>query len=102
MIHVLATIRLAKGKRAEWLVIFKANMPAVHAEAGCIEYQPAMDVPTGLTAQSAVDDDEVVVIEKWESLDHLKAHSAAPHMASYREKVKGLVTGMTLRILEPG
>lgn len=102
MIQVLATIKLAKGKRAEWASHFKANVPAVQAEEGCIEYALAFDVASGIGMQSPVADDEAVVIEKWASLEHLKAHLAAPHMAAYREKVKGMVEGVTLRVLGPG
>jgi quinol monooxygenase YgiN len=101
MIHVLATITLHPGKRAEWLAVFKELVPLVHAEAGCIEYGPAIDMPTGFANQAAISDDEVVVIEKWASLEALKAHGAAPHMAGYRERVKGLVAGVKLRILGP-
>ena len=42
-----------------------------------------------------------VILEKWESLDHLNAHLAADHMDEYREKVKDLVVGVSLQILEP-
>lgn len=101
MIHVLATITLAPGTRARWLEVFHRLMPLVHAEVGCIEYGPAVDVPTGLSAQGRVNEDEVVVIEKWESLDHLKAHGVAPHMAEYREQVKEMVVGVKLRVLSP-
>ena len=45
MIHVLAVITTKPGKRAEVLAAFHANMPAVHAEAGCIEYGPVIDAP---------------------------------------------------------
>ena len=43
----------------------------------------------------------VVVVEKWDNLDALNAHLVAPHMGSYREQVKDLVTGMNLQVLEP-
>lgn len=43
----------------------------------------------------------VVILEKWESLAALKAHLAAPHMAEYRQRVKDLVAGVTLQIVEP-
>ena len=42
-----------------------------------------------------------LVVEKWESLDALNAHLVAPHMGSYREQVKDLVTGMNLQVLQP-
>ena len=37
MIHVLAVITAKPGLRAQGLEHFHANMPAVHAEAGCLE-----------------------------------------------------------------
>ncbi|MFC7540218.1 putative quinol monooxygenase [Siccirubricoccus deserti] len=43
MIHVIAIITAKPGKREEILTAFRANMPAVHAEQGCIEYGPAID-----------------------------------------------------------
>ncbi len=43
MIHVIATITAKPGMRLQILEAFRANMPAVHAEKGCIEYQPAVD-----------------------------------------------------------
>jgi quinol monooxygenase YgiN len=40
-------------------------------------------------------------VEKWESLQALQAHLQTPHMAEYRERVKHIVVGVTLQILEP-
>jgi quinol monooxygenase YgiN len=102
MIHVLATIRLQPGQRAAWLAEFKKVVPLVLAEDGCIEYGAAVDVASGLSAQGPLADDEAVVVEKWSSLEALKAHLAAAHMAAYRERVKGLVAGVSLRVLAPG
>ena len=84
-----------------FLEVFNANVPAVRAEAGCIEYRPAVDVASGLAAQR-LEPDLVTIIEKWESLEALRAHLAAPHMAAYREKVKDLVVNVTLKVLQDG
>jgi len=99
MICVLASISVKPGKRDEFLEIFKANVPAVRAEDGCVEYIPAVDAPSGLDPQ-VLDENVVTVIEKWESLDALRAHLAAPHMETYREKVKDLVAGVALKVLQ--
>lgn len=101
MIHVLATITLAAGARNEFLRHFHAVVPSVHAEAGCIEYGPAVDVATKIAAQGAVRPDVVVVVEKWADIAALEAHLVAPHMTKYREAVKALVLSVDLRILEP-
>jgi quinol monooxygenase YgiN len=99
MIHVLASIQVKPGCKSKFLDIFKANIPAVKAEIGCIEYRPTVDVETGLPPQR-LDPDQVVIIEKWASLEDLRAHLGAPHMAAYREKVKDLVAGVSLKVLQ--
>ncbi len=45
-------------------------------------------------------DDEVVVIEKWESMEALHAHLQAPHMMAYKEMVKDMVASVSLRVLQ--
>jgi len=80
---------------------FLANVPNVLAEEGCIEYQPTVDLATEIKAQPAVRADVVTVVEKWESLAALNAHLVAPHMMSHRERVKHLVKGVSIQVLEP-
>ena len=50
MIHVVAIITAKPGQRATVLEHFRANVPAVHAEAGCIEYGATVDVENMGTA----------------------------------------------------
>ncbi len=101
MIHVIATIEVKPGKRDAFLAEFHRIMPLVHAEAGCIEYGPSVDVASGLLMQGPLRENIAVIIEKWESLAALKAHTQAPHMAEYRVAVKDLVVGVTLQVLQP-
>jgi quinol monooxygenase YgiN len=99
MIHVIAIITAKPGKREEVLAAFRANMPAVNAEQGCIEYGPAADAEGGPGAKYGPD--TFVVIEKWESLDHLKAHAASPHMAAYGAKTRDLLANREIHVLSP-
>lgn len=101
MIHVLATIEVQPGQRAAFLREFHALMPLVHAEHGCLEYGPAVDVATNISVQARLGDDTVVIIEKWSDVAALEAHLKAPHMADYRVKVKPFVKTVTLRVLQP-
>ena len=101
MIFVIATIEVKPGKREAFLAEFHKNMPNVRAEKGCIEYGPNVDAKTDIKAQIPLRENVVTIVEKWESLDALHAHLAAPHMATYRERVKDLVVGSKLQILEP-
>jgi quinol monooxygenase YgiN len=99
MIHVIASIHLKEGQLAGFLEIFKANIPKVLEEKGCIEYAPTVDVPTGLPPQE-VNPNVVTIIEKWNSLEDLTAHLSSPHMLAYREKTKALVEKMSVKILK--
>ncbi|MBE7465205.1 MAG: antibiotic biosynthesis monooxygenase [Planctomycetes bacterium] len=101
MIHVVATLTVAEGKRDEFVKLFKALVPSVHAEAGCIEYGPTLDVDSGIDRQIPLRSDVVTVVEKWSDLNALKAHLAAPHMLAFRDKAKGLLVKAELQILQP-
>jgi quinol monooxygenase YgiN len=101
MIHVIAVITAKPGKRAEILAAYRANVPNVHAEKGCIEYGAAVDADPALPFQKKWGDDSFLVIEKWESLEALKAHAAAPHMAAYGAKTKELIASRVIHILSP-
>ena len=101
MIHVIATVELVPGTREKFLSEFRKIIPEVRAEAGCIEYGPAVDADTDIATQFRIGAEKVVVIEKWQSVAALKAHGVAPHMPAYRAKVKDYVRGMELRVLAP-
>jgi len=102
MIHVLAIVSAKPGQRDKILTVFRANMPAVHAEAGCIEYGPVVDAEGMGGFQTKFGPDTFVVIEKWESIDALKAHAAAPHMAAYAAKTKEMIASRVIHVLSPG
>jgi quinol monooxygenase YgiN len=101
MIHVIATIRLTPGTREPFLVEFRKVTEHVRAEPGCIEYGAAVDVPTSLAVQEDAGENVVVVVEKWESVEALQAHTTAPHMADYRERVRDYVESVRLMVLRP-
>jgi quinol monooxygenase YgiN len=101
MIHVIAIITAKPGQRDAILEAFRANMPAVHAEQGCIEYGPAIDAEGMGSFQTAFGPDTFVVIEKWESTDALKAHAAAPHMKTYGAKTKDMIASRVIHVLSP-
>ena len=101
MIHVVAVITTKPGMRDSVLQAFRANIPACKAEQGCIEYGPAVDAENALPFQTKCGPDTFMVIEKWESMDALKAHAAAPHMAAYGAKVKEMIATRAVHILSP-
>jgi quinol monooxygenase YgiN len=100
MLSVIAEIEIADGKREEFLAEFRKVVPLVLAEDGCVEYGPTLDAVTDISAQIPIREDIVTIVEKWESVDALKAHLVAPHMTEYRVRVKSFVVGSVLRILD--
>lgn len=101
MIHVIAVITAKPGQRDAVLRAFRDNVPAVLAEKGCIEYGAAIDVSGGPPSQVAYGPDALVVIEKWEDMEALKAHGASAHMKAYGERTRDLVASRAIHILSP-
>jgi quinol monooxygenase YgiN len=101
MIHVVAIITTKPGEREAVLAAVRANLPAVRAEKGCIEYGPAVDADGIGSFQTKAGPDTIFIIEKWQDAEALKAHAAAPHMAAYAAKVKDLVAGRVIHVLSP-
>ena len=98
MIHVLAIITTKPGKRDEVLGHFRGNVPAVHAEKGCIEYGATVDTDGGPFAKFGPD--TFVVIEKWATMDDLKTHGASEHMKAYAAKNKDLLANRAVHVLQ--
>ena len=101
MIRVIAIITTKPGLREDVLKLFRANVPAVRAEAGCIEYGPVVDADGFGAFQAKLGPDVFVVIETWESADALKAHSVAPHMAAYGKATREMIADRKIHIFEP-
>jgi quinol monooxygenase YgiN len=101
MIHVVAFITTKPGQRDAVLREFRQIVPTVHAEKGCIEYGPVTDTPNAGAIQTPMGPDTFAVVEKWESLETLAAHGAAPHMAAYGNKVKDMLASRVIHILSP-
>ena len=54
MIHVIATIELKPNSREVYLPVLQKNVANVKAEEGCLAYEPAVDIDSGLPAQGMV------------------------------------------------
>ena len=99
MINVVAIITAKAGMRDELLSMFNANVPAVLAEKGCIEYGAAIDTEGMGSFQAQLGPDTFAVIEKWESKEALMAHAVADHMKEYSKKTKDLAADKAIHIL---
>ena len=101
MIHVVADITVHPGKRDEFLKHFHELVPKVHAEEGCVEYGPWVDVPNSISDPPLARENVGVVVEKWESIEALEAHLMAPHMLEFRKAIEQMRVGIALQILGP-
>ena len=102
MIHVVAEITTQPGKRQEILDIYRAGLPDVLAEAGCVEYSIVVDAATvgPMHTQAKLGPDTFFTIEKWESLKHLEDHSSQPSMDDYHKNVVPLMSKRIVHFLE--
>ena len=100
MIQVIAKLSFAAGKRDALQKLIADLLPKVHAESGCVEYQPATEVPTGLEVQTPVDEGAITMVEKWDDVDALKRHLEEPHMADFFAATEGIITGVEVQVYE--
>ncbi len=101
MVHVLAIITAQPGQRGRILEAFRANVPAVLAEDGCLAYEAAVDVDPAGPGFAQFGADTFVVVEKWASIEALRAHAAAPHMKACAASVKDLTASRAIHVLQP-
>jgi quinol monooxygenase YgiN len=102
MVHLVAFITTKPGLRDALLAEFHKLIPLVHAESGCIEYQPVVDIEGFDGVTTPLGPDTYAVIEKWATPDALRAHSAAPHMAAFGKVAKDMIAKRVLHILKEG
>lgn len=103
MLTIIAEIRIQSGgqHRQNVLGAFQKIIPTVLAEEGCHGYEPLIDHKSNASFQTQ-EPDTIVMLEKWESVAHLEAHLATPHMQAHHKAVKDDVVDVKIRILESG
>ena len=101
MIHVIAEITAHPGKRQEILDVLHSWIPGTLPEKGCVEYTVTVDadVVGAMHSQTKYGPDSFTIIEKWESLAHLEAHSSAPGVAEYFSIVGHLIAKRVVHFL---
>ena len=101
MLHVVASFDLVAGRRPEFLDLFHALAPQVLAEAGCVEYGPAVDAAVSIPGVPAPRADVVTILEKWTDEAALNTHLAAPHMQAFFARTRPLVKTFVVNVLQP-
>lgn len=100
MIYVIARFTLKPGTCKEFLTHYAQIIDLVHAEPGCIEYTPTVDMSAPFIDNNHPNADAVTVFEKWETLQQLDDHILQPHCAAFRDKVKDLIADFEMHVTE--
>ena len=91
-LHVIYTAKPGCREAFVRNVVTEGVLTAVRAEEGCLGYDYYF---------SAQDEDVVLLVERWESEDHLRVHMTQPHMATLRQlKEKFLLSTRLMKVQE--
>ena len=76
-------------------------VPTVRAEDGCRMYTLLRDAATDWDKPMRFGERTMWMLEKWDSVDALKAHLDTPHMKAFGPTVRPMRTSSTFHVLEP-
>ena len=77
-----------------------AVVPTVRAEDGCRMYTLLKDADTDWDKPMRFGERTMWMLEKWDSVDALKAHLGTPHMKAFGPTVRPMRTASTFHVLE--
>ncbi|WP_284945759.1 putative quinol monooxygenase [Acidisoma cladoniae] len=97
MIHIVAILTAQPGQREALLTRFKAAVPAVQAEDGCLDYAPVIDLDS---SPLKFGEDCVVVIEKWRDQAALDAHGKGAALQSFVADTKDVLAKLDVYLLQ--
>jgi quinol monooxygenase YgiN len=100
MLHILVTMLIKEGRMKDFLSLCEELRPLVLQEKGCLTYEYTREVPSPLGIQEPLETNRITLIERWESMDALKAHLEAKHMKEIGPRMKDLRSSVTARVLE--
>ena len=81
MIVVHVEVIVEPGSASKVVDAVRKMETATRQEKGCLKYAFTVDI---------TDPGMIRVVERWESLDAIKAHLGSPHMAEFNMAVAGL------------
>jgi len=100
MLNVIVDMRIREGRMQEFLAACAELRPLVLGEAGCHGYEYTRDVASPFNPELPIEADRVTLLERWESLEALKAHLETPHMKASGTKMKGMRVSVDIRLTE--
>jgi len=101
MLYVLVTMVIKEGRMQEFLALCAELRPQVLREQGCLAYDYTRETASPIGIQEPLEADRITLIERWESMDALRAHLETPHMKEAGPRMRDLRASVTARIVEP-
>ena len=89
-----------EADKADYVAQTKAILDAVRREDGCLEYRLLGDAETDWEKPQRFGDRTLWMVEKWASVNSLKAHLETPHMKAFGPKVRPMRSASTFHVLE--
>lgn len=100
-VWVLCRFDLKPGAdKSDYIAQTKAILNAVRREDGCLEYRLLGDAETDWEKPQRFGERTLWMVEKWASVNSLKAHLETPHMKAFGPKVSGMRASGTFHVLE--
>ncbi|HUV07164.1 MAG TPA: putative quinol monooxygenase [Spirochaetia bacterium] len=100
MIHVIVTMILKEGVLEEFIRTAREIAAEVRQEKGCIAYEYTVDIESPISSQEPLQKNRVTLIEKWESVEALRAHLSAPHMKKLGPRLQPLRESVAIRVTQ--
>ena len=88
------------ANKADYIAQTKAILSAVRKEDGCVEYRLLGDCETNWEKPQRFGDRTLWMLEKWASVNSLKAHLETPRMKAFGPKIKPFRSASTFHVLE--
>ena len=100
MINVVVTMIIKEGRMNDFLAECTKIRPLVLKEEGCHGYEYTREIASPLGIQEPIDSNRITLLEQWESIEALKAHSVSPHMKEFGPRMKEMRASVTARVTE--
>lgn len=86
--------------RATYVERTRSILETVRAEPGCLEYRLLGDAETDWEKPQRFGAQTLWMLEKWASVESLKAHLETPHMKAFGPTVRPLRAASTFHVLQ--
>ena len=89
-----------EADKAAYIAKTQAIVDTVRAEKGCCEYRLLGDAATDWEKPQRFGERTLWMLEKWESIEALKAHLETPHMKAFGPTVRPMRAASTFHVLQ--